>query len=584
MRTKIVPHKKKTQANKKSARSIPSTRPMAMNLCPKKAPKAATGLKPRCCDWDTEAALRMLQNNLDEQVALNWRQLIVYGGSGRAARNWKEYHRIVAELKRLKPDQTLCVQSGKPVYIAKSHPDAPRVLIANSNLVPAHATQEHFDHLDRMGLMMYGQMTAGSWIYIGTQGILQGTYETFGACGVKHFKKHSLRGKWIFSSGLGNMGGAQPLAGTMNEACILVADVDARQVNRKQDEGYVNRMSNSLPQALRWIDEALAEKKSISVGLVGNGATVAKQLVKMNRVPDIVTDQTPAHNVMDYVPEGDFKTMIALRSKNPDEYRKRSMNTMVEHCRALMRLQDKNAVVFDYGNNLRGQAESGGLNVRNRDGTFIYSGFVPAYIRELFCEGQGPFRWAVLSGRKKDLWVIDEAVKKIFPNKPALRRWIDKAQAQVPILGLPTRVCWLGYGERARLGLEINRLVRTGKIAAPVVIGRDHLDCGSVASPNRETENMLDHSDAVADWPLLNFGLNAISGASWVSFHHGGGVGIGNSLHAGMVIVADGSKKKDDRLDRVLTNDPGLGIARHVDAGYKTARRVARVRKVRLPK
>ncbi|MFQ5444676.1 MAG: urocanate hydratase, partial [Nitrospinales bacterium] len=483
-----------------------------------------------------------------------------------------------------KPDQTLCIQSGKPVYIAKSHTDAPRVLIANSNLVPAYATQEHFDRLDRMGLMMYGQMTAGSWIYIGTQGILQGTYETFGACGVKHFKKTSLLGKWIFSSGLGSMGGAQPLAGTMNEACILVADVDARQVKRKRNEGYVNRMSNSLTQALRWIDEALAEKKPISVGLVGNGATVAKQLVKMNRVPDIVTDQTPAHNVMDYVPEGDFRAMIALRSKNPDEYRKRSMAAMVDHCRALIHLQNKGAGVFDYGNNLRGQAEAGGLNVRNTDGTFIYPGFVPAYIRELFCEGQGPFRWAVLSGRKKDLWTLDEAVKKTFPKKPALRRWIEKAQAQVPILGLPTRVCWLGYGERARLGRVMNRLVRTGKIAAPVVIGRDHLDCGSVASPNRETENMLDHSDAVADWPLLNFGLNAISGASWVSFHHGGGVGIGNSLHAGMVIVADGSKKKDDRLDRVLTNDPGLGIARHVDAGYKTAQQVARARKVMLPK
>ena len=584
MRSKSVRPKRKTQAKKKSEPSVPSKRPMAMGLCPKKAPKASTGLKPRCCDWDTEAALRMLQNNLDERVALNWRQLIVYGGSGRAARNWKEYHRIVAELKRLKPDQTLCIQSGKPVYIAKSHPDAPRVLIANSNLVPAYATQEHFDRLDRMGLMMYGQMTAGSWIYIGTQGILQGTYETFGACGVKHFKKPSLLGKWIFSSGLGSMGGAQPLAGTMNEAGILVADVDARQVKRKYNEGYVNRMSNSLTQALRWIDEALAEKKPISVGLVGNGATVAKQLVKMNRVPDIVTDQTPAHNVMDYVPEGSFRAMIALRSKNPDEYRKRSMATMVDHCRALIHLQNKGAVVFDYGNNLRGQAEAGGLNVRNRDGTFIYPGFVPAYIRELFCEGQGPFRWAVLSGRKKDLWTLDEAVKKTFPKKLALKRWIEKAQAQVPILGLPTRVCWLGYGERARLGRVMNRLVRTGKIAAPVVIGRDHLDCGSVASPNRETENMLDHSDAVADWPLLNFGLNAVSGASAVSFHHGGGVGIGNSLHAGMVIVADGSKKKDDRLDRVLTNDPGLGIARHADAGYKTAQRVARARKVMLPK
>lgn len=558
---------------------------MYMERRPRKSPRAVTGPVRRCCDWDTEAALRMLRNNLDERVALDWKQLIVYGGSGRAARNWREYHRIVAELKRLQCDQTLCVQSGKAVYIAQSHPDAPRVIIANSNLVPAYATQEHFDRLDRLGLMMYGQMTAGSWIYIGTQGILQGTYETFGACGKKHFGTESLAGKWIFTSGLGAMGGAQPLAGTMNEACVLVAEANPAQVKRRIGEGYLDRMTASLDQALDWIAEGLSSGKPVSVGLAANGATAARQLLQRGKTPDIVTDQTSAHDLMDYIPEdGDYKTMMKLRNRDPAEYRKRSLATLVEHTRALIELQDRGAVTFDYGNNLRGQAEKGGLNVRQSDGSFVYPGFVPAYIRDLFCEGQGPFRWAALSGRKKDLWAIDQAAIDTFPENVALRRWIEKAQRQVPILGLPTRVCWLGYGERARFGRVINRMVKTGKLAAPVAIGRDHLDCGSVASPNRETENMLDGSDAVADWPLLNFALNAVSGASWISFHHGGGVGIGNSLHAGMVIVADGSRKKQARLDRVLTNDPGLGIARHADAGYKKARRIARERGVLLPK
>ena len=560
-------------------------RPMAMELCPKRSPRASTSLKLRCCDWDTEAALRMLNNNLDERVALDWKQLIVYGGTGRAVRNWREYHRIVYELKRLKPDQTLCVQSGKPVYIARSHPTAPRVIIANSNLVPAYATQEHFDRLDRMGLMMYGQMTAGSWIYIGTQGILQGTYETFGACGKKEFGASSLPGKWIFTAGLGNMGAAQPLAGTMNEACVLVAEVNPDQVERRLKEGYLVRATRSLTQALEWIDKGLADKKPVSVGLIANGATVAKKLLELNRIPDIVTDQTSAHNLMDYVPEGgSYDSMMALKNKNPDEYRKRSLATIVEHARAMIRLQDRGAVVFDYGNNLRGQAELGGLDIRNKDGSFVYPGFVLAYIRPLFCEGQGPFRWAMLSGRKKDLWTVDDAVIKTFPEKSGLRRWIEKARKQVPILGLPTRVCWLGYEERAKMGRVMNRLVKSGKVSAPIVIGRDHLDCGSVASPNRETEGMLDGSDAIADWPLINFAVNAVSGASWVSFHHGGGVGIGNSLHAGMVIVADGTRKKQDRLDRVLTNDPGLGIARHVDAGYKVAKTVAKEKNVSLPK
>ncbi|MBI5427424.1 MAG: urocanate hydratase [Nitrospinae bacterium] len=556
-----------------------------MELCPRTAPRASVSLEPRCRSWDAEAALRMLENNLDERVALDWKRLVVYGGSGRAARNWREYHRIVAALKDLAPDQTLCIQSGKPVYVARTHPEAPRVLIANSNLVPAYATQEHFDRLDRLGLMMYGQMTAGSWIYIGTQGILQGTYETFAACGRKNFGRDNLMGKWIFTSGLGNMGGAQPLAGTMNEACILVAEVNPERVRRRLDEGYLDRMTGSLDQALEWIDAGLAGRQPVSVGLVANGAAVAKRLLVMDRIPDIATDQTSAHNLMDYVPEGgDHASLMQLRERDPEEYRKRALATIVDHARALVLLQEQGATAFDYGNNLRGQAERGGLEIRKPDGAFLYPGFVPEYIRPLFCEGQGPFRWAVLSGRKKDLWAIDQAVVDTFPEKPALARWIEMARQKVPVLGLPTRVCWLGYGERSRLGRVMNRLARTGKVSAPIVIGRDHLDCGSVASPNRETENMLDASDAVADWPLLNFALNAVSGASWVSFHHGGGVGIGNSLHAGMVVVADGTKKKEARLERVLDNDPGLGVARHVDAGYETARNVARERKVIVPK
>ena len=562
----------------------PPSRPLEMALCPPRAPRAGASLTLKCCDWDTEAALRMLKNNLDDRVALDWRRLIVYGGSGRAARNWREYHRIVDALKHLRPDETLCVQSGKPVYLAKTHPGAPRVIIANSNLVPAWATPEHFDHLDRLGLMMYGQMTAGSWIYIGTQGILQGTYETFGACGRKEFGVASLAGKWIFTAGLGNMGAAQPLAGTMNEASVLVAEVNPAQIERRLNEGYLDRATESLQEALGWIDAALAESRPVSVGLLMNGATAAKELLRCKRIPDIVTDQTSAHDLMDYVPEGDaYETLMTLREKDPETYRNRSLETTVEHARALVELQSQGAVVFDYGNNLRGQAELGGLAIRHPDGTFLYPGFVVAYIRPLFCEGQGPFRWALLSGKKKDLKAVDRAVLETFPDKPELARWIEKAGRQVPVLGLPTRVCWLGYGERAKMGRVMNRMVRKGEVAAPIVIGRDHLDCGSVASPNRETEHMQDGSDAVADWPVLNFAVNAVSGASWVSYHHGGGVGIGNSLHAGMVIVADGTRKKQERLDRVLTNDPGLGVARHVDAGYEEARTVARERNVPLP-
>ena len=428
-------------------------------------------------------------------------------------------------------------------------------------------------------------MRAGSWIYIGTQGILQGTYETFATCGHQDFRSHTLLGKWIFTGGLGNMGAAQPLAATMNEACILVAEVNPDQVKRRLQEGYLDQAAPSLEAALQQIDEGLRTGRPVSVGIVENAATAARRLWELGRIPDIVTDQTSAHNLMDYVPEGGaYADLMKLRRRDPETYRRRARETAVKHARALMDLKDAGAVVFDYGNNLRGQAEAGGLEIRKPDGTFAYPGFVPAYIRPLFCEGQGPFRWAMLSGRKKDLWTVDEAVLATFPEKKALRRWIEKARARVPVLGLPTRVCWLGYGERARMGAVMNQLVKKKKVAAPIVIGRDHLDCGSVASPNRETEDMKDGSDAVADWPLINFALNAVSGASWVSFHHGGGVGMGNSLHAGMVIVADGTAARARRLDRVLTNDPGLGIARHVDAGYEEARRVAKKRKVPLPK
>jgi urocanate hydratase len=527
----------------------------------------------------------MLQNNLDDDIAMDWKQLIVYGESGRAVRNWKEYHRIVTELKKLRPDQTLCIQSGKPVYVAQTHTGAPRVIIANSNLVPSHTTQKTFSQLDLMGLTMDGQMTAGSWSYTGPQGILQGTYEVFNACARRHFKTSSLAGKWIFTAGLGCMGEAQPLAGTMNEACVLVAEVNAEEAQQQVNDGYLNWVTDSLDQALEWMDKGLREKKPISVCIVGNAATVAKELLKRKRIPDIVTDQTPAHNLMEYIPEGkSYKWNLWYRDKDPEEYLELSKATILKHARALMAFQKEGAVVFDYGNQLREQAEYYGLPMRKKDGTFIYPGFIEEYIRPLFCEGMGPFRWTVLSGLKKDLLTIDKALINAFPKKHALKRWIKKAQHQVNILGLPTRVCWLGYKERAKMGLIINQLVRSGKVAAPIAIGRDHVDCGSMAAPLRETKNMLDGSDAVADWPLLNFSLNAVSGASWVSFHHGGGTGIGNSLHTGMVIVADGTRDKERRLELVLTNDPGLGIARYADAGYKKANKFASANKVNLPK
>jgi len=518
-------NKSTTKGNSGSPKkkTLPNKRPMAMGKCPKSAPRASRSLKPRCCDWDVEAALRMLQNNLDDDIAMDWKQLIVYGESGRAARNWKEYHRIVAELKKLKPDQTLCIQSGKPVYIAQTHPEAPRVIIANSNIVPKnHSSQKTFDQLDLMGLTMDGQMTAGSWSYTGPQGILQGTYETFNACAQKHFKASSLAGKWIFTAGLGHMGEAQPLAGTMNEACVLVAEVNAEEAQQQVNDGYLNWVTDSLDQALEWIDKGIREKKPISVCIVENAATVARQLLKRKRIPDIVTDQTPAHNLMEYIPEGNsYKWNLWYRDQDPEEYLELSKATLLKHARALMAFQKKGAVVFDYGNQLREQAEYYGLSIRKKDETFIYPGFVEEYIRPLFCEGIGSFRWTVLSGLKKDLLTIDKALVNAFPKKYALKRWIEKAQHQVNILGLPTRVCWLGYEERTKMGLIINQLVKSGKVAAPIAIGRDHVDCGSMAAPSRETKNMLDGSDAVADWPLLNFSLNAVSGASWVSFHQG---------------------------------------------------------------
>lgn len=576
-----------TQGNSGSPKkkSLPNKRPMAMGKCPKSAPRASRSLKPRCCNWDVEAALRMLQNNLDDDIAIDWKQLIVYGESGRAARNWKEYHRIVKELKKLQPDQTLCIQSGKPVYIAQTHPEAPRVIIANSNIVPNHSSQKTFDQLDLMGLTMDGQMTAGSWSYTGPQGILQGTYETFNACARKHFRTSSLAGKWIFTAGLGYMGEAQPLAGTMNEACVLVAEVNAEEAQQQVNDGYLNWVTDSLDQALGWIDKGIREKKPISVCIVDNAATIAKELLKRKRIPDIVTDQTPAHNLMEYIPEGkSYKWNLWHREKNPEEYLERSKATILKHARALIAFKKQGAVVFDYSNELREQAEYYGLPMRKKNGAFIYPRFVEEYIRPLFCEGMGPFRWTVLSGLKKDLLTIDKALVNAFPKKHALKRWIEKAQHQVNILGLPSRVCWLGYEERTKMGLIINQLVKSRKVAAPIAIGRDHVDCGSMAAPSRETKNMLDGSDAVADWPLLNFSLNAVSGASWVSFHQGGGAGIGNSLHTGMVIVADGTRDKERRLKRVLTNDPGLGIARYADAGYKSAKKFASSNKVNLPK
>lgn len=544
-----------------------------------KAVKAAHGLRLSCKGWHQEAALRMLSNNLDAEVAEKPDELIVYGGSGKAARNWASFDGIVKSLKSLENDETLLVQSGKPVGIFQTHEHAPRVLIANSHLVPHWATWEKFRQLEKLGLIMYGQMTAGSWIYIGSQGIIQGTYETIQSISDKHFGG-DLTGKWLLTGGMGGMGGAQPLAATMAGASALVVEVDEARINRRLKIGYCDVKVKTLDKAIKLIKDHTKSGEPISIGLVGNCADVFPEIFRRGIIPDIVTDQTSAHDELNgYVPEGlTMAEALRLRKSDPKSYIKRAYDSMVLHCDAMIKFQKAGSIVFDYGNNIRGQAEVGGL--RN---AFSFPGFVPEYIRPLFCEGRGPFRWVALSGNKADIAVTDEVILSHFKQNKGLVRWINKAREKVPFQGLPARVCWLGYGERAEFGDIINSYIKSGKISGPVVIGRDHLDCGSVASPNRETEGMLDGSDAIADWPLLNGMLNAVSGASWVSIHHGGGVGIGNSIHAGMVIVADGSKEMALRLNRVLTNDPGTGVMRHADAGYKDAQTFAKKHKVKLP-
>jgi len=559
-------------------------RPMHYDEKPQGSIKAFTGRELHCKNWDAEAALRMLMNNLDPHVAVDPDELVVYGGSGRAVRNWREYNNIVRALKELENDETLCIQSGKPVYIAPTHKEAPRVVIANSNIVPKWATQENFDRYDKLGLTMYGQMTAGSWIYIGTQGILQGTYETLAAVARTHFNSDSLKGKFVLTAGMGGMSGAQPMAATMNQAVILDVEVREERIRKKVEEGYCDRITSNIDEAVKSVIEAKKEKVPLSIGLVGNAAKVYPALVERNVIPDIVTDQTPAHDLSSYVPAGDLEEMDKLRETDREEYQRRALSSIRLHVEAMLEMQRRGAIVFDYGNNLRAQAERAGVDIRDEKGGFRYKGFVLEYIRPLFCVGKGPFRWVALSGDPKDIETIDSKVIRMFPEDRALSRWIGLASRKVPLLGLPSRVCWLGYGDRAKLGVKINRMVATGELKAPVVIGRDHLDCGSVASPYRETEGMLDGSDAIADWPLLNFALNAINGASWVSFHHGGGVGIGNSLHAGLVIVADGTIEREERLKRVLTVDPGIGIARHVDAGYEIAMGTAKQKMVKIPK
>ncbi|MXW10562.1 MAG: urocanate hydratase [Gammaproteobacteria bacterium] len=541
--------------------------------------RAPTGGRISCRGWTQEAALRMLMNNLDPEVAEAPDALVVYGGTGRAARSWDAFDAIVRTLRGLADDETLLVQSGKPVGVFRTHPEAPRVLIANANLVGNWATWEHFRELERRGLIMFGQMTAGSWIYIGTQGILQGTCETFGALARKHFGA-SLRGHWVLTGGMGGMGGAQPLAATMNEGAILCVEVDAERIERRIATRYCDRMTHDLDEALAWVRGAARAGDAISVGLVGNCAEVLPELVARGVTPDVVTDQTSAHDPLGgYVPAGlSLEEAARLRETDPEEYQRRSLSSMRAHCAAIVAMQEAGAVAFDYGNNLRGFALEAGL-----DNAFAYPGFVPAYIRDLFCEGKGPFRWAALSGDPADIHRIDDLVLEMFPRDEHLCRWIRLARDRVAFQGLPARICWLGQGERARFGCAINDLVASGEVSAPVVIGRDHLDTGSVASPNRETEAMRDGSDAIADWPILNALLNTASGASWVSFHHGGGVGIGYSLHAGQVVVADGTPGMRARIERVLTNDPGIGVARHADAGYPIALRTARREGVRIP-
>jgi urocanate hydratase len=542
--------------------------------------RAARGTQISCKGWQQEAALRMLMNNLDPEVAEKPEDLIVYGGRGKAARNWGCFHAIVESLKSLEGDETLLVQSGKPVGIFRTHSYAPRVLIANSNLVGHWSDWKHFDELDRAGLMMYGQMTAGSWIYIGSQGILQGTYETFAAAGRRQFHTADLAGRLVVSGGMGGMGGAQPLAATLNGAAFLGIDVDPERIKRRVKSGYCDVMVNDLDEALRVLKNAVRKGEATSVGLVGNCADVIPELARRGVVPDLLTDQTSAHDpIGGYIPQGfDVAQAAELRQRDPETYRRRSLESMAKHVEGMLALQKLGAVTFDYGNNIRTFAYEQG--VKN---AYDFPGFVPAYIRPLFCEGRGPFRWAALSGEASDIHRTDQLVLEMFPHDEILSRWIKLAQKRVKFQGLPARICWLGYGERDRFGLALNELVARGELKAPIVIGRDHLDCGSVASPFRETEKMHDGSDAVADWALLNAMLNTASGASWVSIHNGGGVGIGYSQHAGQVTVADGTKEMASRIERVLTNDPGIGVARHADAGYPEAIEFAKKSSVKIP-
>ena len=539
---------------------------------------APRGNQINCKGWLQEAALRMLMNNLDPEVAEIPEQLIVYGGRGKAARNEDCYNAIIKALKVLENDETLLVQSGKPVGVFKTHENAPRVMIANSNLVGKWANWEHFDELEKKGLMMFGQMTAGSWIYIGSQGILQGTFETFAEAARQHFGG-TLEGKLVVTGGLGGMGGAQPLAATMNKGTFLAAEVDPNRIKKRLDTKYCDEISDNIDEAIDLALKWKEEKKAKSIAVAANIVDLLERLIEREIVPDLLTDQTSAHDpLVGYIPQGlNLEKAGEMRENNPKEYLKRSYSSIADHVRCMLKLKEKGAITFDYGNNLRAMAKEAG--VKN---AFDFPGFVPAYVRPLFCEGKGPFRWVALSGDPNDIYETDKIILELFPEDKALHRWIKMAQKRVEFQGLPARICWLGYGERARAGLAFNELVRSGKVSAPIVIGRDHLDAGSVASPNRETEGMKDGSDAVADWPILNALLNTAAGATWVSFHHGGGVGMGYSLHAGMVVVADGTKEADKRLERVLTTDPGTGVMRHVDAGYEKARKVAKEKNLKV--
>lgn len=541
--------------------------------------KAPTGTELTCKNWLSEAAYRMIQNNLDADVAFDPDNLIVYGGRGKAARNWESYDAILESLKNLEADETLLVQSGKPVAVFKTHTDAPKVLIANTNIVPHWATQAQFDKYEREGLMMYGQMTAGSWIYIGTQGILQGTYETFGSL-ARLEGWGSLAGKFVLTAGLGEMGGAQAQAITFNGGVGLLVDVDPRRIERRLQLKQVDTAAESLDDALSKVQQAVENKEAISIALYGNAGEVHHEILKRGIIPDVVTDQTSAHDILfGYIPIGlSLEEADELRKTNQAEYEKRAMDSMATHVEAMLEFGRKGSIVFDYGNNLRQRALDNGV-----ENAFDYPGFVPAYIRPLFCEGKGPFRWVALSGEKEDIYKTDEAIMNLFPENDHLSRWLTLAQEQVEFQGLPARICWLGYGERAKAGLKLNEMVASGELKAPIVIGRDHLDCGSVASPNRETEAMKDGSDAIADWVYLNAMINAVGGATWVSLHHGGGVGIGYSLHAGQVIVADGTPEAAARIERVLTTDPGMGVVRHVDAGYEQAIEFAKINDVKVP-